>query len=800
MIVFGGFDGSAGAAEGGTSRDFRDDVWILHTVDETGTEAFAWESCPRPSGRRSRETCWPKPRSGHSCSVLGSQMFVFGGRSSEGRFRDTHALNTGEPLPTPPSPWALRKGLPPSRPPLAVRTLGSGNACCTPVGLCLPTARPRAERLADTMTWSLVETMGQAPCARKTHAMARAGDRIFVVGGHDGTAAGWLDDFFILHVGGVGRAGAGSLGLLAEFVPASSSAARTDGGSSLRHDLAELLDLDLEGDLLSPPAPLDGTSDVFGSPPQNAKQAAEPSTPGMAAPAPAAAASASASSRSAGAGGPRSWGGDDDDRVARGAPSPSIPGLRAGFVASLPERRSFDQDWGSKTRLGDVTFIVQGRRVVLHKCVLAARSEYYRRESPHPASPCPGTARVTAPLHRPAVPMLSPTPPPCLLAPADMFLSDMAEASDAHPVIPLVDVPIPIFLALVRYIYTDRLPPRPVRDRLVPGLLQQAQKLGMVRLSVLCQQHLASRLSVHNAIAMLDAADTHGAIPLRRAAFVFVLDNFAAVSKTLPFLQLRGDLLRHIMWRRARRRSKPEDRRTLTWQAVEDGLDDVDKAQEIVFPVTDEEAEASNVDQAAGAAGEASAADGGKGSTPGLMSSSSSSAASTHVPIGPSAATKRLSSLLRPGSGSQSAATAFAAVLEGASSISRAAKRPSDGEDSESKRSHHSETSCSRSADGHGASSRARMALSEAEDPDHADSEHAEDSDASSQASPTHEELRGRRTSRGSGGVRGHGNDGSNDSTDGPSLMDEAPRAAMGAGAGQAPSSASSEASRSRRQ
>jgi hypothetical protein len=438
IIVFGGFDGTS-RSRGATSdgRDFLDDLWVLHTLDDRGQEKFAWEEISKPPETKKRESDWPMRRSGHSACAWGSTVFVFGGRSSHGRFNDLHCLNT------------------------------------------------------DSMTWTLADTFGDSPCARKTHAMARVKDRLFVLGGHNGSPNGWLDDMYILFAAAAFRAANPSRvavdGASDADADADSSAGVMDSAAPLRSDLASLLDIDLEADLLNPPLPVgEGSAPV---PPLGSEWLSRESMP---------------------------------------PPSSSM-------------QRFFPSDWGSRATLGDVTFVVQGRKITLHRSILAARSEYFRA----------------------------------------MFTSTLVEATLPHPVIPLEDVPLPTFLALVRYLYLDLLPPRPVRDRLVPGLLEQAQKLGIARLSLLCQHHLASRLNVHNAVTMLDAADTFGALPLRRAAFAFVLAHFTAVSKTLPFLQLRADLLRHIMWRRARRKSSANDRQALTWTAVEQGLDGRDWDEEL---------------------------------------------------------------------------------------------------------------------------------------------------------------------------------------------------------------------------
>lgn len=114
--------------------------------------------------------------------------------------------------------------------------------------------------------------------------------------------------------------------------------------------------------------------------------------------------------------------------------------------------------------------------------------------------------------------------------------------------IALADVSYNVFLALVRFLYTDQLPPG---DSLVLPLLHQAQKFGLPRLSLLCQRSLEAQLDATNVAALLDAADTHRALPLREACITFILRSFDMVSCTRGFLQLRNDLLREVLVRRA---------------------------------------------------------------------------------------------------------------------------------------------------------------------------------------------------------------------------------------------------------
>jgi len=131
-----------------------------------------------------------------------------------------------------------------------------------------------------------------------------------------------------------------------------------------------------------------------------------------------------------------------------------------------------------------------------------------------------------------------------------MFSNGFHESSAA--VVTLSDIAYPVFIALIRFLYTDQLPP-PCAESLVLPLLQQSQKMGLTRLSCLCQRQLEARLDPHNAAAMLEAADTHHALPLRTSCLRYILQNFSLVSRTHSFLVLREDLLREVLFRRAKK-------------------------------------------------------------------------------------------------------------------------------------------------------------------------------------------------------------------------------------------------------
>lgn len=155
----------------------------------------------------------------------------------------------------------------------------------------------------------------------------------------------------------------------------------------------------------------------------------------------------------------------------------------------------------------DVTFVVEGVPVRLHRAILSARSEYFK----------------------------------------SMFASGMSESSAAT--IELYDVSHEVFRAVVRFLYTDTLPPS--GEALVLPLLKEAQKMNLERLSRVCQRMLEARLDKTNAAALLEHADRHGAVPLRHACLRYMLSHFSSVSTTDGFLQLREDLLREVLTRRA---------------------------------------------------------------------------------------------------------------------------------------------------------------------------------------------------------------------------------------------------------
>jgi hypothetical protein len=152
----------------------------------------------------------------------------------------------------------------------------------------------------------------------------------------------------------------------------------------------------------------------------------------------------------------------------------------------------------------DVTFLIEDKPVRLHKSILAARSEYFRR----------------------------------------MFSSGFAEGGAATIVIR--EISYNTFLALCEYLYTDQMS----NPEHAMELLLQSEKMSLTRLSALCQSVLEEGIDVHSVTGILDAADMFGATDLREVCMRYILDNFSEVSTEDAFIYLRTELYREVLIRR----------------------------------------------------------------------------------------------------------------------------------------------------------------------------------------------------------------------------------------------------------
>ncbi|CAL4943142.1 unnamed protein product [Urochloa decumbens] len=144
----------------------------------------------------------------------------------------------------------------------------------------------------------------------------------------------------------------------------------------------------------------------------------------------------------------------------------------------------------------DVAFEVDGRTFMAHRCVLAARSPVFRAK-------LAGAGHAGAAVVR-------------------IVIEDM-EAQD--------------FQALLRYVYTDSLPEMAEQGEaaaMLPDLAAAANRYGMERLRLLCEERLRGFVDVRNVAAMLAFAGEHRCHGLKEACLRFLGDpeNLKEVVKT----------------------------------------------------------------------------------------------------------------------------------------------------------------------------------------------------------------------------------------------------------------------------
>ena len=161
-------------------------------------------------------------------------------------------------------------------------------------------------------------------------------------------------------------------------------------------------------------------------------------------------------------------------------------------------------DWRRFLRdeqLSDVTLRVQGALVPAHRVVLAAR--------------CPFFAR--------------------------MFASGMREASQHE--VEIEDVSLDALNALLEHLYTDA---ADVPSELALQLFAAADRFGVERLKSLCAAKIEAELSSASVCAVLVVADAHSAAELKQACVEYIVRNFPAMHQTDDFRELPRPLMEAV--------------------------------------------------------------------------------------------------------------------------------------------------------------------------------------------------------------------------------------------------------------
>ncbi|XP_047080335.1 BTB/POZ and MATH domain-containing protein 1-like [Lolium rigidum] len=165
-----------------------------------------------------------------------------------------------------------------------------------------------------------------------------------------------------------------------------------------------------------------------------------------------------------------------------------------------------------KTEKGaDVVFEVGGETIVAHRCVLAAHSSVFSAE----------------------------------------LFGQMVEGNAAGVVVRIEDMNAEVFKALLHFVYTGSLPkPRKEdEDFTYQHLLVAADRYGMERLKLICEEKLCQYINVGSAAIILALAEQHHCVGLKKACFSFLAapanlravvatDGFQHLSKSCPSLMV----------------------------------------------------------------------------------------------------------------------------------------------------------------------------------------------------------------------------------------------------------------------
>lgn len=156
----------------------------------------------------------------------------------------------------------------------------------------------------------------------------------------------------------------------------------------------------------------------------------------------------------------------------------------------------------------DVTFTVSGKAFAAHKNILAARSPVFKAE----------------------------------------FFGDMEEKTSQR--VEIKDMDPDVFEAVLRFIYTDMVPAELENKDAASGtvmaqhLLVAADRYGLDRLKVICEQRLALGIDIKTAASTLALAEKHNCSGLRAKCIEFIAgtsaENLEAVMATEGFRHLEA--------------------------------------------------------------------------------------------------------------------------------------------------------------------------------------------------------------------------------------------------------------------
>ncbi|KAF8687299.1 hypothetical protein HU200_042980 [Digitaria exilis] len=188
----------------------------------------------------------------------------------------------------------------------------------------------------------------------------------------------------------------------------------------------------------------------------------------------------------------------------QGTTAAANDGNAVAAVPSTDLQKDFGERWRSK-RGTDVTFLVSGEPIAAHRCVLAARSPVFMAE----------------------------------------LFGDMKETAEQSVVVE--DMEPEVFRALVQFVYTDTSPPELNSQEeddakaMAQHLLAAADRYGVDRLKLICEEKMCGDISVGTAVAHLVLAEQHGCPKLKAMCMEFMVAtpaNLRAVVATEGYKHL----------------------------------------------------------------------------------------------------------------------------------------------------------------------------------------------------------------------------------------------------------------------
>lgn len=156
----------------------------------------------------------------------------------------------------------------------------------------------------------------------------------------------------------------------------------------------------------------------------------------------------------------------------------------------------------------DVTFVVEGRALFAHSCILVARCE---------------------PLEK-------------------MLDGRMKDGSQPEIVIP--EYSYDAFAALMEFLYTDQVAALASLDLTADFALELhalADQYLVTRLRSACENALLQILSVENVVVIMESAHFRSAFTLKKRCLSFIMDHFARVIATQAFVGLPQELLQEVL-------------------------------------------------------------------------------------------------------------------------------------------------------------------------------------------------------------------------------------------------------------